>query len=105
MTTDTSPIQRRPASGGNALLVIVSTATIVTIAAEAAFIHWASWALLPVIMLAIILIAGAVVATVARLIDDGELAAPSRPAPAPAEPQAHQPATVPATAPRAVLGH
>jgi hypothetical protein len=69
MITETPHHERRANVGGTALLLIVSFATILTVAAEAAFMTLASWALLPVIVLAIVLVAGAVVGTVSRLID------------------------------------
>jgi hypothetical protein len=88
MTSDT-PQTRRPASGGTALLLIVSFATIITVAAEAAFVRWGTWALLPVMLLAIVVIAAVVVTAVGRLIDDGEIVAAPRAAEAvDAEPEA-----------------
>jgi hypothetical protein len=102
MTTETPQPATRPASGGTALLVTISAATILTVSAEAAFIHWAAWALLPLIALAIVLVAAGVVAAVGRLIDDGEIATPSRAA-TPAEQPA--PAPAPQRATRPVLGH
>jgi hypothetical protein len=72
MITDTPQDERRAGIGGTALLLIVSFATIITVAAEAAFMSRASWALLPVIVLAIVIVAAAVVGTVSRLIDSGD---------------------------------
>jgi hypothetical protein len=68
MITQTSEEERR-ATGGTALLLVISIATIATVAAEAAFIYRASWTLLPVIVLAIIVVAAGVVGAVGRLID------------------------------------
>jgi hypothetical protein len=95
MITETSQIEREPRSGGTALLLIISAATIVTVAAEAAFIHWASWALLPLIVLGIVGVAAGVVAAVGRLVDDGEIAAPARSAATPeTDPRAAEPSAV-----------
>jgi hypothetical protein len=69
MITETPHTEPRSAVGGTALLLVISFATILTVAAEAAFMTRASWALLPVIVLAIVAVAGAVVAAVGRLID------------------------------------
>lgn len=101
MSNDTPQSEREPRSGGTALLVIIAAATILTVTAEAAFIHWASWALLPLIVLAIVGVAAGVVAAVGRLVDDGEIIAPSRPEAA-REPQSTELA-VPARRP--ALGH
>jgi hypothetical protein len=72
MITETPRPEGRTGMGGTALLLVIATATIVTVAAEAAFIHWATWALLPVIVLAVVVIAAAVVIAVSRLIDSGD---------------------------------
>lgn len=72
MITETQTDERRAGMGGTALLLVIATATIVTVAAEAAFMHWATWALLPVIVVAIVIIAVAVVTAVSRLIDSGD---------------------------------
>ena len=102
MITETPQIEREPRSGGTALLLIISAATIVTVAAEAAFIHWATWALLPLIVLAIVGVAAGVVAAVGRLVDDGEIARPARSAATPeTEPRMAQPSAVR----RPALGH
>jgi hypothetical protein len=74
MSTET-PTESRTGLGGTALLLVVSFATVVTVTAEAAFMHWATWALLPVIVLAIVAIAAGVVAAVGRLIDEGDVPA------------------------------
>jgi hypothetical protein len=102
MITDAPQSEREPRSGGTALLLIISTATILTVGAEAAFIHWASWALLPLIVLGIVGIAAGVVAAVGRLVDDGEIVTPTR-AEASSEPQSNDVAAVPARRP--ALGH
>jgi hypothetical protein len=75
MPEETPTDQSRTGFGGTALLLVVSFATIVTVAAEAAFMHWATWAILPVIVLAIVAIAAGVVAAVGRLIDEGDVPA------------------------------
>jgi hypothetical protein len=74
MITETPQDERRAATGGTALLLIVSFATILTVAAEGLFISRASWALLPVIVASIIVVAAVVVGAVSRLIgpDDSE---------------------------------
>lgn len=102
MITETPQSEREPRSGGTALLVIISTATILTVAAEAAFIHWATWALLPVIVLAIVGVAGGVVAAVGRLVDDGEIAASAR---SEAARKTESREVAPAAAHRPLLGH
>src|SRR3954471_24155867 len=102
MITEPPQSEREPRSGGTALLLIISAATIVTVAAEAAFIHWATWALLAVVLLGIVVLASAVVAAVGRLVDDGEIAGPAR---FPVE-REHQPReAAPAPARRPALGH
>lgn len=68
MITETPHTEPRSSFGGTALLLVISFATILTVAAEAAFMTLASWALLPVIVLLIVVVAGAVVAAVGRLI-------------------------------------
>ncbi len=94
-----------PPRGGTGLLLIVSGATIFTVAAEAAFMHWASWALLPVIVATILLVAAVVVAAVGRLVDDGELAAsPIRAAAPETEPAPVRGAGTPVAAGRVAIG-
>jgi hypothetical protein len=65
MTTD--PIPEEPA-GGTGLLLVISFATILVVAAEAAFIALASWALLPVILATVIVMAIVVIAAVMHTI-------------------------------------
>ena len=72
MNTDTPQDERRTGMGGTALLLIVSFATIITVAAEAAFISRASWALLPIIVLGIVVVAAVVVGAISRLIDSSD---------------------------------
>lgn len=72
MPTQTPRPQPRGGFDGTALMLVVAFATIVTVAAEAAFMSRASWTLLPVIVLAIVVIAAGVVAAVGRLIDEGD---------------------------------
>jgi hypothetical protein len=54
---------------GDGLLLTVSFALIFVVAAECAFIAYASWLLLPFIMLTVIAVAIAVMATVLRMLD------------------------------------
>ena len=68
----------RPASGGTGLMLIISAATMITVALEAGFIAIASWALLPVIVLVIVALGGLVVGAVRRVIEDGAVAGPRR---------------------------
>jgi len=79
MNTETSQDERRTGMGGTALLLIVSFATILTVAAEAAFISRASWALLPVIVLGIVVVAAVVVGAIGRLIDSSDDSTPALP--------------------------
>ena len=93
MTAQPSP-RRRTAIGGDGLLLVVSLATVATVALECAFIAVASWALLPAIVALLVLMAVGVVRTVGRLIDGGEVAAPRVPEPAAtAQPAPVRPAT------------
>jgi hypothetical protein len=78
--TSQPPSPTRPASGGTGLLLIISAATVVTVALEAGFIAIASWALLPLMLLVILLITGGVIRAVGRIIDDGAVASPRMPA-------------------------
>lgn len=78
MIAETSQTTRRREAGGTGLLLLISTATIVTVAAEAAFVHWASWGLLAAVIGLIIAFAATIAAAIGRLIDDGEIAAPPR---------------------------
>jgi hypothetical protein len=97
MTTEPS---QRSSSGGDALLTVVGITTIVVAGLEALFVPWATWTLLALLLVTLILAAIGVVWSVARLIDDdrGTARAP-RPEPQP------EPAPVPRTATRPVLGH
>ena len=92
--------RRRIAIGGTGFLIIVAFATIVTVAAEAAFISAASWALLPVILAFVIVMAIGVVAAAARLVEDGEVASAALPEPEPER----QRAPTPVVSRPAVLG-
>src|SRR3954453_20737331 len=102
MTTQTGTPEPEP-PGGTALLLIVSLATIVTVAGEAVFIRSATWTLLPLAVLGIICIAAVVVSAVGRLIDDGEISASARRTTEPVEAQP-APSDDVARA-RPVLGH
>jgi fatty acid desaturase len=57
-------------SSGLGLLAVVSFGVVITVIAECAFIAYASWLLLPLIMLTVIGVAVAVVATVVHALDD-----------------------------------
>src|SRR3954467_11306033 len=61
-------------AGGTGLLLVVSIATILVVAVEGVFIAFASWWMLPLMMLGIVLMAGLVIGAVIRTIDDGPLA-------------------------------
>jgi hypothetical protein len=106
MSTKT-PESERSTAGGTGLLLLVSFATILTVAAESAFIHWASWTLLVGVLALIVVFAILITGAVGRLIDDGEILPHARTSPPrTAEPQ-REPAPV-ATRPaggRPALGH
>lgn len=63
---------RRRAFGGTGFFLVVSIATIVTVALESAFISAATWALLPAIVLTLIVAAFCVIAAVGRLLEDDD---------------------------------
>jgi hypothetical protein len=71
MTPEPITQRHRIAFGGTGFFLVVSIATIVTVALEAAFISIGSWALLPAIMLVLILMALGVVGAAVRLAGDG----------------------------------
>ena len=71
---------RRTSLGGTGLFLIVSGATIVTVALISAFTTLESWVLLPAIMLVLLLMAGTVVGAIGRLLGDEETS-PSLPEP------------------------
>jgi len=60
-------------AGGTGLLLVVSIATVLVVAAEGFFIAFASWWMLPLIVLGVVLMAGLVIGAVIRTIDDGTL--------------------------------
>jgi fatty acid desaturase len=89
-------------AGGTGLLLVVSIATVLVVIAEGVFIAFASWWMLPLMMLGIILMAGLVIGAVIRTIDDGSLAggrAKPREVAEPAAAEAARPL------PRVVTGH
>jgi hypothetical protein len=91
-------------AGGTGLLLVVSIATVLVVAVEGVFIAFASWWMLPLMMLGIVLMAGLVIGAVIRTIDDGSLAGGrpkprETPEPAPAEAAAARPV------PRVATGH
>jgi hypothetical protein len=57
---------------GNTLMLIMSFATIATVAGIAGFCATSSWALLPVIMVSLITVAGCIVGVLGRMISDGD---------------------------------
>jgi hypothetical protein len=64
---------RTPSSepaGGDELMIVIAAAVIAVVAAEAAFIVYASWLLLPLIMLGVILAAVGVTYALVRTIDN-----------------------------------
>jgi hypothetical protein len=75
-----SPKPNTQHAGGTGMLLVICFATIFAVAAESAFIAFASWWLLPVILLTVIVMALVVIGAVLRTIDDGGLsgAAPQR---------------------------
>ena len=90
---------RRIPLGGTGFFLIVSLATIVTVSLEAAFVAVASWALLPLIMAVLVLMAIGVVTAAVRLASDGEIASVELP-----EPQREtEPQRAPATVGRPAL--
>jgi len=95
--------QPRPEeTGGTGLLLVVSFATILIVAGEAAFIAFASWWLLPLVLLAVIAMAIVVIGAVIRTIDDGNLMGAAKPR----EQNEREPAAEPARSlPRAIPGH
>jgi hypothetical protein len=97
-TNRTSPEE----TGGTGLMFVVSFATIFIVAGEAAFIAFASWWLLPLILLAVIAMAIVVIGAVIRTIDDGSLVGASKPR----EQDEWEPAVEPSRSlPRVVPGH
>ncbi len=60
-------------AGGTGLLFVVSIATIIAVIAESVFIAFASWWMLPLMMLGIVVMAGLVIGAVIRTIGDGTL--------------------------------
>jgi hypothetical protein len=69
-TESTSPND----AGGTGLLLVVSIATVLVVIAEGAFIAFADWWMLPLMMLGIVLMVGIVIGAVLRTIDDGSIA-------------------------------
>ena len=61
-------------------MTLVCAAVVIIVAAEAAFVAFASWLLLPLIMLGVIAAAGVVVFALARARDDDKPEAESLPA-------------------------
>lgn len=99
MSTNSS---NQEATGGTGLLLVISFATILVVAAECAFIALASWWMLPLILLTVIVMALVVIGAVIRTIDDGSLVGASKPRER-AEPQtAGEPAR---PLPRVAPGH
>jgi fatty acid desaturase len=89
-------------TGGTGLMLVVSFATILIVAGEAAFIAFASWWLLPLILLAVIAMAIVVIGAVIRTIDDGSLGGAAKPR----EQDEREPTAEPARPlPRVVPGH
>lgn len=86
--------RRQIAIGGTGFFLVVSIATIVTVALEAVFISVATWALLPLILLMLILMAIGVVAFALRLAEDGEIASVELPDPQPAPEPRSAPAPI-----------
>jgi len=68
----TQPISQAD-EGGTGLLLVVSIATILVVVAEGFFIAFASWWMLPLLILGIVLMVGLVIGAVMRTIDDGTL--------------------------------
>ena len=92
----------REDAGGTGLLVVVSFATIFIVALEAVFITYATWWMLPLMLLAVILMAIVVIGAVMRTIGDDS----PTPVPKPRENVEPQPAAAPARPlPRVVAGH
>ena len=103
MTSQTTTPRRRVSIGGTGFLLIVAFATIVTVAAEAAFVSAATWALLPVIMAFVIVMAVGVVSAAARLVEHGEVASAALPDVEPEPEPQRTPA--PVVGRRAALAH
>jgi hypothetical protein len=84
-------------AGGEAMLAVIATAVVVVVATEAAFIAYASWWLLPCLMLFVLAATGVVIYSVMRTIESDT--------PVPVEPKAKpEPARSPAPAPRPLRG-
>jgi hypothetical protein len=92
---DTKPKTHEPA-GGDGLFFIIAFAIVAVVTIEAAFIAFASWWLMSLVLLLVVLAAIGVSAALVRLMtDDTPVALPSRnPAPEPEAPAA-RPARVP----------
>src|SRR3954464_2255541 len=60
--------------GGTGLLLVVSIATILVVAVEGVFIAFASWWMLPLMMLGVVLMAGPVSGAATPTLDEGTLA-------------------------------
>jgi hypothetical protein len=78
--------------GGTGLMLVISTATILVIAAECFFISMASYWLLAAVLLLIVAMVCVVIAAVLHTIDGGPVIARTAPAPQPRERAAAQPA-------------
>jgi hypothetical protein len=83
-------------AAGDGLMVFISVAVIAVIIAEAMFVAHASWLMLPVLMLGVIVAAGAVIFALVRVMDqDTPIATPAAPKPRATD----EPAVVAARAP------
>jgi fatty acid desaturase len=89
-------------AGGTGLLLVVSIATVLVVIAEGVFIAFASWWMLPLMMLGIVLMAGLVIGAVIRTIDDGSLAGGRA---KPREDVEPAPAEAARPLPRVAIGH
>jgi hypothetical protein len=64
--------EHEPADSGTSMLVLMSAATVVLTAAIAGFCALEVWWLLPVIVASLLAAAGAIVAYLFRVMDDGD---------------------------------
>jgi membrane protein implicated in regulation of membrane protease activity len=87
-------------AGGTGMLLVIAFATVFVVSVEGVLIAFASWWLLPVTLLAVIVMALVVIGAVLRTIDDGGLSGALPPREA--EPETQPAASARTVAPRAL---